>query len=237
VTLDYHSANGGRSIRWKAAQGEPSTIDVFVNYELEVNVERDLDRAVDALNTDGPLVVWCDVAPRAEAPLDRPLGSEWTVGIGVGWSVALQQSQAGRRYAITTVSWGRDVTGDLGPGWLRGRLMWAVEVMPVYGQSAPSDTWGAGALPILWRWRFVPGRLAAPFAELGFGGLFTSSPVPEGTQSANFIGHGGFGIRWRPAARASVVTAWRFQHISNGNRLLTNPGVNAQVVWVGASWR
>jgi hypothetical protein len=96
---------------------------------------------------------------------------------------------------------------------------------------------GAGALPIVWRWRFVPGRLLAPYVELGFGGVFTRAPVPEGTQSANFIGHGGFGLRWRPAARLALVTAYRFQHISNGNHLRVNPGVNAHMVWLGLSRR
>jgi hypothetical protein len=124
---------------------------------------------------------------------------------------------------------------DAGPGFLRGRLMWAVEAMPLYWQVAPTETIGVAVSPLLWRWRFVPRRRAAPFAELAFGGLFTSDAVPEGTESANFLTHGAFGIRWRSAHRVGVVTAYRFQHISNGNQLTTNPGVNAHLLWIGLS--
>jgi len=42
-------------------------------------------------------------------------------------------------------------------------------------------------------------------------------------------------VRWRPVSRFSLVTAYRFQHISIGNQLTTNPGVNAHVVWVGVA--
>jgi hypothetical protein len=41
------------------------------------------------------------------------------------------------------------------------------------------------------------------------------------------------GIVWRAVAGVSLVTAYRFQHISNGNQQIVNPGVNAHVVWLG----
>jgi hypothetical protein len=231
VELDFHSANGGRSVTLSAGAAGPSRLDVFVNFELEVNVERDLDRAVDAMNTDGPITVTCTLT----APLGPPRQDEWMAGVGAAWSIDLLQSAGGRQYVPVNVSWGRDVMRDAGPGFLRGRLMWAVELMPMYWQREPTTTLGVGVSPLLWRWRFVPHARAAPFAELGFGGLFTADPVPEGTEAANFIAHGGFGVRWRPASRLSLVTAYRFQHISNGNQLTTNPGVNAHVVWLGVA--
>ncbi len=157
-------------------------------------------------------------------------------GVGAAWSIDLLQSAGGRQYVPVSVSWGRDVMRDAGPGLLRGRLMWAFELMPVYWQREPTATIGMGFSPLVWRWRFVPHARAAPFAELAVGGLFTKDPVPEGTEAANFIAHGGFGVRWRPAARLALVTAYRFQHISNGNQLTSNPGVNAHVVWVGVAF-
>jgi hypothetical protein len=162
-------------------------------------------------------------------------GDQWQIGTGHAWSVDLLQSAGGRRYVSVTASWGRDVMRDAGPGWLRGRLMWAVEVMPLYWQYKPGTTLGVAVSPLVWRWRFVPRRRAAAFAELAFGGLFTADPVPEGTEAANFLTHGAFGIRWRPGRTTSFVTAYRFQHISNGNQLATNPGVNAHVIWLGLS--
>jgi Lipid A 3-O-deacylase (PagL) len=231
VDLEFHSANGGRSVTLSAGASGPSRLDVFVNFELAVNVERDLDRAVDAMNTEGPITVTCTFA----APPGPPRQDEWMAGVGAAWSIDLLQSAGGRQYVPVSVSWGRDVMRDAGPGILRGRLMWAVELMPVYWQRQPTATVGIGLSPLVWRWRFAPRARAAPFAELAFGGLFTDDSVPEGTEAANFIAHGGFGVRWRPASRLSLVTAYRFQHISNGNQLTTNPGVNAHVVWVGVA--
>jgi hypothetical protein len=232
VILEYRTANGGRAVTLDAANEGPSTLDVFVNFELEVNVERDLDRAVDAMNTEGPLAVVCAPGPDGGAPR----GDEWMVGAGYAWGIDLFQSTGGQRYVTTAVSWGRDLTRDIGPGALRGRLMWAVEALPLLWQYQPTATAGIGISPLVWRWRFAPRPRAAPFVELAFGGLFTSDPVPEGTRTANFLSHGAFGVRWRPAARASVITAYRFQHISNGNQQVANPGVNAHVVWLGLAF-
>ncbi|MEZ5283611.1 MAG: acyloxyacyl hydrolase [Vicinamibacterales bacterium] len=165
----------------------------------------------------------------------RPREDEWMAGGGLAWSMALFQSAGGRRYGVATASWGRDLTRDGGPGWLRGRLMWAVEAMPLYAQSAPTSTIGAGLSPLVWRWRFTPRRRAAAFAELAFGGIYTRDPVPEGTERLNFLTHGGVGLRWRSDAAWSLVTAYRFQHVSNGNQLSSNPGVNAHVLWIGVA--
>ena len=233
VALEFRSADGGGPrISLDARAKGTSTLAVRINAEPEVTVEGDLDGAPGAMNTDGRLSVTCMQA-RSSFPQDAPRGVEWMLGAGYGWSIDVLQSAAGRRYAATTISWGRDLTGDAGPGWLRGRLMWAVEAMPLYGQRAPAQTLGLGLSPLVWRWRFTPGPWAAPFAELAFGGLFTRAPVPEGTERVNFLTHGSFGIAWRPASRWSLVTAYRFQHISNGNQLSSNPGVNAHVLWFG----
>lgn len=255
VTLDYRTANGGRSVTLSATDG-PASLDVFVSYELEVNVERDLDRAVDRMNTGGAITVVCDTpaaigarsadatnpggsASRAgrETPPSRPLVGEWMVGAGYGWSIDLLRAQSGRHYLVSTASWGHDVMRDRGPGILRGRLAWAIEAMPVYWQIEPTSTYGVGVLPLVWRWRFLPRSRGQAFAELAFGGLFTRAGVPEGTEAANFLAHGAFGVRWNPEARTSLVTAYRFHHISNGNQLTSNPGVNAHVIWVGISSR
>ena len=54
VSIASRSANGGLAVKVHAAAAE-SLLDVFVNFELEVNVWRDLSPEVEAMNTDGPL--------------------------------------------------------------------------------------------------------------------------------------------------------------------------------------
>jgi hypothetical protein len=54
VTLDYQTQNGGRDIEWRVSPVR-STLDVHANFELEVNIEPDLDPRVEEMNTGGVL--------------------------------------------------------------------------------------------------------------------------------------------------------------------------------------
>ncbi len=65
VTLDYQTQNGGRDIEWRVSPAGAS-LDVHANFELEVNIEPDLDPRVEQMNTDGVLSnLSCVVAPRS----------------------------------------------------------------------------------------------------------------------------------------------------------------------------
>src|SRR5688572_12693626 len=227
--VSYKSANGGRSIEWTS-----STITLHVNHGLEVNIERDLDPAVDLMNTEGPIAVQCGPPPLAGRATADP---EWMVAVGVARSVNLFQSTAGRSYAVQTIGWGRELTREWGPGLLRGRFTWAVEAMPIFAQFSPSSIYGIGFAPVVWRWSFVPQPRWSAFAELAMGGMWSSEPIPEKTGRGNFTAHWGGGVRLRPRGPHAVVVAYRFQHLSNGNQLGSNPGVNSHVVLFGWSYR
>jgi hypothetical protein len=237
IRVSHASANGGRTIEWRITNG-PSTLDLYVNHGLEVNVEADLDPAVDLMNTDGPIDVTCGFdAHSTEVQRTFNGGSEFTISAGVARSVNLFQSTAGRSYAVETVSWGRELTREWGPGPLRGRFVWAVEVMPIFAQFSPASIYGMGVAPVVWRWNFMPQPRWSAFGELAMGGMWSSEPIPEKTSRGNFTAHWGAGVRVRPRGPHSVVVAYRFQHLSNGNQLGSNPGVNSHVVLVGWSHR
>jgi hypothetical protein len=64
VALDYQTLNGGRNVAITVTPSGAS-IDIDVNFELEVNVERDLDPRVELMNTEGPIsTLSCTVRPR-----------------------------------------------------------------------------------------------------------------------------------------------------------------------------
>ena len=54
ASLHFKNANGGRMVMLDVAPVHAS-LDVFVDHGLEVNIEPDLDPAVDRMNTSGPL--------------------------------------------------------------------------------------------------------------------------------------------------------------------------------------
>ena len=238
ITLSYASANGGRAIDWTITSGA-STLDLRVNHGLEVNVERDLDPAVDLMNTDGAIEVSCstNVQQWFDDRSTSGRASEWMVAAGAARSVNLYQSTSGRTYGVVTLGWAKDLTRELSWGPIRGRFAWGVEATPVFAQFEPSDIHGVGFAPVIWRWNFPPQPRWSAFAELSMGGLWTSEPIPEDTGRGNFTAHWGGGIRFKPRGGHAIVIAYRFQHFSNGNQQGSNPGVNSHVVLAGWSYR
>ena len=63
VSVKARTSNGGIDV---ALSGTPAQarLDVYVSYELEVNVDASLTPAIDELNTEGPIGVRCDVTGR-----------------------------------------------------------------------------------------------------------------------------------------------------------------------------
>jgi len=109
--------------------------------------------------------------------------------------------------------------------------------MPIFAQFSPSSIYGIGFAPVVWRWNFVPQPRWSAFAELAMGGMWSSEPIPEKTGRGNFTAHWGGGVRLRPRGSHAVLVGYRFQHLSNGNQLGSNPGVNSHVVLFGWSYR
>lgn len=238
MTLVYASANGGRRIDWRINHG-PSTLDLHVNHGLEVNIERDLDPAVEQMNTDGPLAVDCStgVLQSFDDRSTDDRAGEWVVAVGGAKSVNLFESAAGRAYAVQTIAYSRELTGDLKIAGIRGRFAWGVEATPVFAQFSPANIYGLGIAPVVWRWNFPPQPTWSAFAELSMGGLWTSDAIPENTSRVNFTAHWGGGIRRRWRGSHALLLAYRFQHFSNGNQLGSNPGVNSHVFLAGWSHR
>lgn len=239
IGLSLASANGGLTVDWTIQPGGASWLDLQVNHGLEVNVERDLDPAVDNMNTNAPIRLECSIAerPSNDRRTAGERSSEWTASAGLARSVRLFQSTAGRAYAVQTIGYSRELTRDLEFIGIRGRFAWGVEAMPLFAQFSPSTIYGVGIAPVVWRWNFVPRPRWSAFAELSMGGLWTSAPIPDKTGRLNFTAHWGGGLRRRWRDNDSVLLGYRFQHFSNGNQLGSNPGVNSHVLLAGWSRR
>jgi hypothetical protein len=185
-----------------------------------------------------PLIVFVQMTGAAAAPVAvSARASEWHVAAGIARSVNLFQSTAGRGYAVQTIAYARELTGDVKLIGIRGRFAWGIEATPMFLQFDPSRIYGVGVAPVVWRWNFPPRQKWSAFGELSMGGLWTTDKIPENTGRINFSAHWGGGVRLRPRGRDALLIGYRFQHFSNGNQLGSNPGVNSHVVIVGWSHR
>ncbi|MCU1297306.1 MAG: hypothetical protein JWO91_1584 [Acidobacteriaceae bacterium] len=135
----------------------------------------------------------------------------WNVGLRYGWIL----------------------TRPHGPGFLKGRLECAADVVPVFMVFQPTNTaYGAGFNPLNLKWNFASRGLLVPYFELSGGALFTNKDVPTGTNTVNFMPAAALGLHFlREKFNWSVEV--RYLHISNGGLAVPNPGLNTVEVRLG----
>jgi len=151
-------------------------------------------------------------------------GHELQVWTGGGHGVSGSQSgdslwNAGFRYGLI-------LTAPHGPGFLRGRLEYAVDAVPVFLIVQKTNTaYGVGVNPFAFKWVFATRSSIVPYVEIGGGVLFTNNKVPEGTSHTNFTSGGAFGLHFL-RSKYNISTEVRYMHISNAGLATPNPGIN-----------
>ncbi len=137
--------------------------------------------------------------------------SVWNVGLRYGWIL----------------------TQPHGPGFLKGRFEYAVDLVPVFMVFQRYNTaYGAGFSPLGLKWDFAARGRIEPYLELGGGTLFTNHQVPIGTSSVNFTPSAALGMHLLDDKYAFSVEL-RYLHISNAGLSSPNPGINTLEVRVG----
>jgi hypothetical protein len=135
----------------------------------------------------------------------------WNVGLRYGWVL----------------------TDPAGPGPLRGRFEYAVDVVPVFLVVQKTGTaYGFGLNPFALKWNFVPHHNIAPYVDIGGGTLFTNNQVPPGTSRVNFTTSGAIGVHFLQS-KYNWSAELRFMHISNAGLTSPNPGINTIQVRIG----
>jgi hypothetical protein len=151
-------------------------------------------------------------------------GHELQIWTGGGHGTNGSQSNdgvwnAGLRYGLI-------LTAPHGPGFLRGRLEYAVEAVPLFVVWQKTNTaYGAGINPFAFKWALDTHTSVVPYFELGGGTLFTNTKVPEGTSRINFTTSGALGVHFL-RSKHNLSAELRFMHISNAGLSTPNPGIN-----------
>jgi hypothetical protein len=122
--------------------------------------------------------------------------------------------------------YGRVLTDEHGPGWLRGRFEYTVDVIPIFWVFQPGGTaYGAGFDPLGLKWNFSPHRRIQPYAGITGGVVFTNRPTPPGISRVNFIPSAAVGMHFL-RGKHNWSVEFRYLHISDAGLTAINPGIN-----------
>jgi lipid A 3-O-deacylase len=169
-------------------------------------------------------------AARAQAgPVEG--GNEVQVWTGGGHGI--NGSQSGDGVWNLGFRYGLILTKPHGPGFLRGRLEYAVDAVPLFLIVQKTNTaYGAGINPFAFKWTLDTHTNVVPYLELGGGTLFTNTKVPEGTSRINFTTSGAFGLHFL-RNKHNISAEVRYMHISNAGLATPNPGINTVQFRIG----
>lgn len=146
--------------------------------------------------------------------LSGPLASvhAWNIGVRYGWVI----------------------TDVIGTNWLRGRLEYVVDAVPVFAVVQPDGTAiGGGFNPTVLKWNFAAHERIVPYFELGGGIVFLNREMPyAGASSVNFIPSGAIGLHFL-RHKFYYSAEIRYLHASNANLANHNPGINTFQLRIG----
>ena len=120
-----------------------------------------------------------------------------------------------------------------GPGFLKGRFEYAIDVVPVFVVTqAGGAAYGAGVNPFALKWNFSGHENVVPYIDIGGGTLFTNIKTPPDTSHVNFTTSGAIGAHFL-RSKYNLSAEVRFMHISNAGLHRPNPGINTIQVRLG----
>jgi hypothetical protein len=165
-----------------------------------------------------------------------PVEGEHEVQIWTGGGHGTNGSQSNDGVWNVGLRYGLILTKPRGPGFLSGRLEYAVEAVPAFVVFQKQNAaYGVGVNPFAFKWNFAMRGSVVPYFEIGGGTLFTNTQVPAGTSRVNFTSGGAVGLHFLRTKR-NLSAEVRFMHISNAGLATPNPGINTIQLRLGFGW-
>lgn len=102
--------------------------------------------------------------------------------------------------------------------------------------AVPTKSYGSGVSPVGFEIGFRSGRRVQPFTSTAGGFIYYNQRVlsPQGSQFMYTIDFG-TGVRLYSSPRNALILGYRYQHFSNANISVHNPGTDADTFYVGFS--
>lgn len=179
------------------------------------------------------LLVGCVLGAPILRAQGTPEESSRELQVWTGGGHGINGSQSGTGVWNLGLRYGLLLTSPHGPGFLRGQLEYAFDIVPAWAIVQKTNTvYGGGVNPFAFKWIFSSPKKVKPFFQIEGGTLFTTKEVPEGTSQINFTTSGGIGAHFLGEKHNFSVEV-RFQHISNAGMTNPNPGINTMQARIG----
>jgi lipid A 3-O-deacylase len=184
------------------------------------------------------LLLLCSCAATAQS--SKPLDNQpWEFGLWGSGGFSVPGGTQNTNMANFGFRFGKVLTANHGPSFLRGNFEWSGDIIPIYylWQPLPGvDTYAGGFNPVNLTWNFTKSAKTVPYLELGGGVLFSGNDVPANTNTTNFLTHAALGFRFFVREKHAVVFSTRYEHISNAGLSVPNPGINTVQFTLGWNW-
>ena len=141
-----------------------------------------------------------------------PANSELSTGEALLTSAAI-------RYGVV-------LTDPFGKGRLRGTFEYTIDWLPIVLMIHPSVIYGAGIAPVGFKWNFLANPRHRPYAEVDFGGVFSTHSIPPGDSTINFTTNAGGGLTLLNRGNETLSAGFNFSHLSCGFLCSRNPNLN-----------
>ena len=129
--------------------------------------------------------------------------------------------------------YGRFVSGEIGPGWLKGRHQVLLE-LPLHlslDQGGRSMTGGY----VLGSWKFTSLKQVAPYVFAGGGILFNDLGLPTQGTRLNYSYQVGTGLQYVVSPFLAVTAEYRYHHVSNAGTAEPNEPLNSSKFLFGVT--
>jgi hypothetical protein len=172
--------------------------------------------------------------------------NEWGVRVGGSFnSPTLIGTAEDRKYFTVGLRYGRVFAASK-----RVAYEYTVDAVPVavvfqpnfaraFNRVDDGSVYGAGLSPIGFKANFNRRGRVKPFVGGSGGAFYFQRPVPvdvPGATRFNFTFEFTGGVQFFTPERRAVTLGYKFHHISNANRSDVNPGLDANVIYVGYSF-
>ena len=156
---------------------------------------------------------------------------EWQIWTGGGHGINGSTSDTG--VWNLGLRYGLILTAPHGPGFVKGQLEYAFDIVPAWAIIQKTNTaYGGGVNPFAFKWILSAPKKVKPYFEIEGGTLFSNKEVPENTSQINFTSSGALGMHVL-GEKYNWTAEVRFMHISNAGMTTPNPGINTIQVRIG----